>query len=217
MTFTQKALLTACLLVGSTVTHQAQVTVPPFNVDSGGAIVEATGSSFTFNVSDLSADVSSVNLRLAFTYDFMDDLSISLTSPSGLRSVSLLGNDAGAPATFQDVVFSDSGANFPTGFPSPFTGTFKTQTGQSLSSGASSFNGLTADQANGAWTLSIIDRSTTDGDSGFLYRSGTSPAPWTGFVGTQLEITVVPEPSTYATLFGLCVLGLAVIRRFRRA
>ncbi len=218
MTFTKTALLTACLLVGGTVT-QAQVTI---DVASGGAIAE-TGSSFTFNVSGVSADVSSVKLRLAFSYNFLDDLNITLSSPGGVKSVAVLGaahGDGDGSAEFRDVVFSDSGSAFPSSASNPLSGTYRTQTGQDLSSGASSFSGLTPAEANDirGWTLSFIeDVATRDGDSGILYRSGTVPAPWTGFVGTQLEITVVPEPSTYATLFGLGALGLAVIRRFRKA
>ncbi|MBI4327419.1 MAG: proprotein convertase P-domain-containing protein, partial [Chloroflexi bacterium] len=188
MTLTKKALLTACLLVGGTVTHQAQVTI---DVASGGAIAE-TGSSFTFNVSGLSADVSSVALRLALSYSFLDDLNISLTSPGGVKSVAVLGAGAAFAGTeFRDVVFSDNGSAFPSNpVADPFSGNFKTQTGQNLSSGASSFSGLTPAQANGAWILSFTDVNPVDGDTGTLYKGAT--APWGG-VGTQLEITVVPE------------------------
>ncbi len=214
MILTKKALLTACLLLGGTVTHQAQVTI---DVASGGAIV-STGSSFTFNVSGLSADVSSVNLRLAFSHSFLDDLNISLTSPGGVRSVAVLGtapHGAGDGTTeFRDVVFSDSGLAFPSSASQPLSGTYKTQTGENLSSGPSSFSGLAPVQANDAWTLSFTDDEPAFGDSGTLYKGGT--APWGGS-GTQLEITLVPEPSTYATLFGLGALGLAVLRRFRKA
>ncbi len=172
------------------VPEPANPLIKKIDVASGGAIAE-TGSSFTFNVSGLSADVSSVKLRLAFFYSFLEDLNISLTSPGGVKSVAVLGRGATFQGTeFRDVVFSDSGSVFPSGsIGVSFSGTYRTQTGQNLSSGPSSFNGLTPAQANGAWILRFTDVNQGDGDKGTLYKGVT--APWGG-LGTQLEITSAP-------------------------
>jgi subtilisin-like proprotein convertase family protein len=62
------------------------------------------------------------------------------------------------------------------------------------------FNG--AGSPNGAWTISITDLS--GGDAATLGNWG-------------LELTGVPEPSTYASIFGIMALGFAVYyRKFRK-
>ena len=189
-----------------------------FNVDAGGVIADATATPtttpFTFTVTD-NFTVTAISLQFSASHSFVGDLKVVLQSPLGTQRelFSNLGRIGGSENTwFQDIVFTDSastriGAVVDT---NPYVGNYKAQqvTGD--------LSGFIGENSLGVWTLFVTD--TAPPDSGYLYRVGdnsnTLPSAQTRFgIAAGTALTVVPEPSEYATVFGLVALGVVIIHR----
>lgn len=126
-------------------------------------------------------------------------------------------NLTGTTAGQFDVFTQDAGGFFTLG------GTMNLKFNNTFTSGASfDLYNLTSGSADGFTTISVAGSyvgSLTEG----------TPGLWTGTVGGQaftftessgilnIAAAAIPEPSTYAAIFGLAILGLAALRRRRRA
>lgn len=211
-TLTKKALLLAALASLGVSTTQAQLVV---KVDAGGTLDEADAAThdFFFTVNAASGSITDLDLFLDFTFTDNGgdggafELSATLIAPDGTTTSSVF--DAGrilsSSIAFDDVRFTDGGNG---DFIDFADGNGLADEGPYDPDGAFSvFNGMTAAAASGTWTLRMTSTSV-DGDTGTLFRQEGS--------GTELSmagLTAVPEPSTYALVFGLGALGFAAIRR----
>ena len=165
-----------------------------FNVNSGGPISDAISATpddisvtttFLFDVAGVTGIIGDINARTSIAHTFDSDLTAVLISPSG-TSVTLFDIIGGNGENFQDTVLDDSAPTYIRYGDAPFIGSYKPHDdfhGDSLSD----FNGQ---NPNGQWRLDITDHIS--GDSGILYKAGET-APWGTAIGTQLEITAVPE------------------------
>jgi hypothetical protein len=166
------------------------------DVDLGGAITDANGgpmtTDFTFTILE-SAMIEDLNVRLAIAHTYVEDLTITLSSPGDVTTVSLFDEFySGGGVNFQDTVLDDNPTlsfigDFPTSSP-PYAGAYRPGYGEAWAD-LSDFNGL---DMQGTWTLSITDNY--GGDSGTVYQAGDAGA-WSGIIGTQLilEVPVTSE------------------------
>ena len=206
MNKTKKALLIAALVVGGTIATNAQVTVAVGGAEVGNAFSDATIPEFTFDFSGkgISGIASmELNLTMSYTDSFAtgggpSDLSASLKAPDG-TSVAVFGTLTGnskTTVTFTGAKFLDSGSSLPEN-DATYTGSY------APSSAFSGFNSLSSGNINGTWKLLFSDANAFGTDSGNLNSA------------TSLTITAVPEPSAYAAMMGLGMLGFAAFRRSR--
>jgi len=190
-----------------------------FNVTSGGPISDAivavpddisVTTTFFFDVAGVTGTIGDINARTSIAHTFDSDLTAILKSPSG-TAVTLFDIVGGNGVNFQDTVLDDSAPTYIRYGDAPFIGSYKPHDdfhGDSMSD----FNGQ---NPNGQWRLEITDHIS--GDSGTLYKAGEI-APWGAAIGTQLEITAVPEPEAYALAAGIGLLGFALVRhRIRKS
>jgi subtilisin-like proprotein convertase family protein len=118
-------------------------------------LVEATVIS-TLNVSGLTDYVTDINVSINITHTWIGDLAIFLESPTGELSL-LINQRGGSGDNMVNTIFDDSAAlAIGQGAP-PFTGSFRPETPLAV------FNGLPAAQANGTWTLYVLDLFDEDG------------------------------------------------------
>jgi len=183
----RKALLIAgCILAACSLSSAAIIV----DVDSGGAITDANGGAnttdFTFTISQ-SGTILDMNVRLAIEHSFVEDLTITLTSPGGSPTVvTLFETYSGTPdANFQDTLLDDNNTLSFIGTQNPpYAGSYRPGV-DGDSDDLSDFNGLSM---TGIWTLSVTDNA--NGDSGTLYKAGDTPEPWTSMIGTQLILEI---------------------------
>ncbi|MGM0636252.1 MAG: reprolysin-like metallopeptidase [Bacteroidota bacterium] len=101
-------------------------------------------------------EISSMNVSLDITHDFISDLSISLEGPDG-ESVLLFDGNC-ADETGMALTFDDEGSEIPNDCPDPLTGIFSPLAGE--------FDQWTETNSAGVWTLVVQDNSP--GDTGTL-------------------------------------------------
>ncbi len=139
-------------------------TVTPI-FDAGPPVVPATQiTDIPITVAGFTGVIGDVNVSFHLTHTFDADLDISLISPGGLVSIDLTSDNGGASDNYgtscspdgSRTTFDDSAGTDITAGAAPFVGTFRPE--QALAA----FNGLTAAQVNGTWTLRINDDFTTD-------------------------------------------------------
>jgi subtilisin-like proprotein convertase family protein len=205
--FGRKALLIAgCILAASSLSFASVI----IDVDSGGAIADANGGAattdFTFTISQ-SGTIQDLNVRLAIGHTYVEDLTITLSSPGDTKTVTLFDIYAGDPVeNFQDTILDDTNTfSFIGTQDPPYAGTYRPGFNEA-SDDLSEFNGLSM---TGTWTLSVTDN--VDGDSGTVYKAGET-APWGTALGTQL-ILEIPEPMAAGVL---AIGGIAILARRRR-
>ncbi len=139
------------------------------------------GRSVTFVVSGLTHPVGRVRLVMDLSHTWTGDVTATLVSPGGARLVVIgrvgakasskfgTGSDLAGTYVFDDTggdfweAASTAGTTIPTGrYRTSTTGVHLTQRGGCLTSLAGAFNGLSAAQANGTWTLQITDSFSPD-------------------------------------------------------
>ena len=186
----------------------AQATVVA-NWDSGtlntaitdGSAVGITASQ-TFSGLDASA-INGVDVRLNISGGYNGDLYgyLVLQNANGSTATAILlnrvgtsnGDPFGSAGSGFDVTLSDSGSSSIHGASGSPTGTWQADQATTLNS---TFSGLTA---NGTWTLFLADLSSGGGQSSLV--------TW------GLDISVVPEPVTWALIIFGAVLALGVLAR----
>jgi subtilisin-like proprotein convertase family protein len=207
--FGRKALLIAsCILAAGSLSPASII----YDVDAGGDIEDANGGAkttdFTFTISQ-SGTIQDLNVRLAIGHSFVEDLTITLSSPGDAVTVTLFDTYAGNPdADFQDTLLDDTNTFSFLGTQNPpYAGTYRPGVNEA-SDDLSEFNGLSM---TGTWTLSITDHAA--GDDGHLYKAGDgTPSGWSSLTGTQL-ILEIPEPLAAGVL---ALGGMVILVRRRR-
>jgi subtilisin-like proprotein convertase family protein len=186
--------------------------VTTWEIDAGGAIADVATTTFTFTVSGYPAatTITDLNIRLAIEHTFNADLEVFLRAPDG-TGVFLFTQIGGDSDNFQDTLIDDeAGTRIQFGIP-PYIGSFGTE------QATDDLNFFDGKDPNGTWSVEITDVGT--GDVGTLYKAG-EVAPWGAAAGTQLILntSAVPEPSTYAVVFGVVALVAGqAFRRLRKA
>ncbi len=203
--------LFACLMTAMS----AQASVIPLPTATGGSIADASTSTFSFNIA---ADykISDLNIQLALSHSWVGDLTIILTGPDGITSVTLL-DQPGAPSPSAFGYNANLSADTPIVFDDEGTVAAETMGSQCGSTDLvigvdcnagesfiptellSLFDGMST---KGEWILSITDAAT--GDTGSL-RSFN-------FIVSTDDVVTVPEPASLA-LLGLGLVGLLATRR----
>jgi len=124
----------------------------PVTIASDAALILTS----TMNVSGLTDWITDVNVTLNVTHTWVGDLAFVLEAPNGDFSI-LINQRGGSGDNLTNTVFDDSAATAIGSATPPFTGTFRPETPLSV------FNGLSAAEANGTWTLFIYDFFAEDG------------------------------------------------------
>jgi hypothetical protein len=166
---------------------------------------------FTFDfsgkgISEIASISGSVKLNLTMSYtdpiglsgQGPPNLSASLQAPDGTTSVAVFSLSSSTQTTvnFTGATFLDSESSLPAD-DATYTGIY------APSSPFSGFNSLSSENINGTWKLLLADSVPGGTDTGNVNSA------------TSLTITAVPEPSAYAAMMGLGMLGFAAFRRFR--
>ncbi len=204
---TKKALLIAALVLGGTIATNAQVTVAVGGDEVGKNFQDSGIPEFTFDFSGKGiSEIASMELNLTMSYtdpiplsgQGPPNLSASLQAPDGTTSVAVFSLSSSTQTTvnFTGAKFLDSGIALPANDVT-YTGSYAPS---SLFSG---FNSLSSENINGTWKLLLADSAAIGLDNGNVNSA------------TSLTITAVPEPSAYAAMMGLGMLGFAAFRRFR--
>lgn len=196
-------ILAFALSASPLVDAQSVLTYP---VNSGGIIEDNLGglsggklTNFTFTVPQ-AFSVGTVRLRFSASHDWAADLRVFLKAPDG-TSVQLFSElNENGPSYFSDIVFRDDAANAINAPISgtdvgPWSGDYRLES-QLLST----FNGK---QANGVWTLQVIDLQL--GDTGYLYAAGdnsnTVPDAASRFgVALGTELTLISDGDVFTPL-----------------
>ena len=141
----------------------APVAIPDAN--AVGVDVPLTVSGFSgqivkavFNIDGTACSTAAGSTTVGLDHTFVNDLSATLSSPSG-RTIMLFNRAGGAGHNFCQTVFDDNAAtSIQTAFPSvaPFTGTF--QPAQPLA-------GFAGQAGNGTWILHVTDNAFFDSGS----------------------------------------------------
>lgn len=150
--------------------------IPDGTLDNGSCNQTTFGRllAVSFPVSGLSEPVNRVSLQLTFNHSFVGDLRVSLASPGDTRGMSVFddtgddglgarsGDDSDAigPYDFSDDATGDwwaAARSVDSSTPIPSGSYRPTFDGVTPSSFAVAFNGLSAAQANGSWTLRVLD------------------------------------------------------------
>ncbi|MEM1340157.1 MAG: HYR domain-containing protein [Bacteroidota bacterium] len=148
----------------------------------GSAINDLT--TLSSNLSGFTAGtILDVNVTLNLTHTWVEDLDISLTSPSG-TTVVLSNDNGGSGDNYTSTIFDDAGATSITAGSAPFTGTFSPE------GNLSDFNGQ---DPSGTWTLSIFDDFT--GDTGTL-NSFSIEVCTAGTASTDLAVSKTVDNTT---------------------
>lgn len=152
-----------------------------------------------------------------FSGSFLTDLGAALNGFT-IPSVTGAGGFGSGTSVFDEYVFvSGRALTTPSGPPTPGLAGYMNDLGTNLGSGidASDDYGLLW-FSTGTTTLTTSDTFGFQ-DLGTLPADGATITPSTTAGFATSAITVVPEPSTYAAIAGLVVLGFTAVRRRRRA
>lgn len=189
------ALLYACILAASGA--QAQTTTT-YTITPGTAINDNSCTDSTINV-PTSYTVADVNIGIALTHTWRNDLQISLIAPGGGTTVALMTNTGGNGDNVHDlfddseatvITSHDGAATDSTSTPPPYSHNYRP------AGTLSSFNGL---NASGNWTVRVCD--TANADTGTFTRADlyiTSPP--TNYVDLSLTNTVSSATPAYFDL-----------------
>ena len=180
-------------LFSSFTSTDTPISIPDYNQGAG-----TNYSSITVSDANLSS-ITDINVKLNFTSSDIHDIYCYLTfQPTGSGTISVVLMNQISPSNFGwsslSVWLDDSATT------SIQTATSVTDNGSYNPNGTlANYNGF---DPNGTWRLYFSDMAT--GDTSTLNS-------WT------LDITAVPEPSTWAMgVFGVCFAGFGVARSFRR-
>lgn len=210
----KRHLINTALLLASLCSFDAHAGGPPFGFfGAGGGLIPDNdpfgGVTTTFNVTGVTGQVASVNVKLNISHTFVGDLTATLFAPNNIAALKLFGrvgssriiatgdnSNLGGTYEFRDsaaldfwvsVAQVDSNGIVTTGaFRTTTAGTGDVAAPQRSNVGGCStflqlaFGGLRASQANGQWRLVVTDSAAQD--------TGTVTAN-----GTFLEIDTVPE------------------------
>ncbi len=162
---------------GSQQTFESQVAGVPILFDTNGNGVADTFNIDTFSdapnlgfdhtaaaitsisVSGLTDFVTDVDVKLNVTHTWVADMVIFLEAPNGDFS-QLFNQRGGSADNLTNTIFDDQAPLAISEGAAPFTGSFRPETPLSI------FNGMSASEANGDWTLYIFDVAA--GDNGVL-------------------------------------------------
>jgi Regulatory P domain of the subtilisin-like proprotein convertases and other proteases len=109
----------------------------------------------TIDVSGIDQEIEAIMINLDIDHSYTADLRIVLIAPSG-RGVTLVRQRGGSGNNFRNTVFDDSANDLIRNARPPFTGTYKPEGMLSV---------LKGENANGTWTLVIVDSARFDGGS----------------------------------------------------
>lgn len=126
----------------------------PLTIPSTAAVTLTS----TINVAGLTNFITDVNVTLNVTHTWVSDLAFVLEAPNGDFSI-LFNQRGGSADNLINTVLDDSAASPISAGVAPFTGSFRPETPLSI------FNGLSAADANGTWTLTVFDFFPEDGGS----------------------------------------------------
>lgn len=196
--------VSALTATGATFSNSSSISIPDL----------ATGSPYpsTLDVSGLGSSLSSITVTLTdFTHSSVPDIAIVLQSPSG-ANVMLMGGAGGFVNSPITVTFDDAaGSQVPSFFPPLTTGSYRptdnfgsvtfSDAGSHTepSSWTTTLGTFVGTNPNGQWKLFVED--FVGGDVGSIAG------------GWSMNLTAVPEPSTYAAIAASALVGFAWIRR----
>lgn len=206
------------------------------------------GVATTFAVTGLTGEVRDVSVTLSITHTWVGDITATLISPDGLARLKLLGRTGSSRSSgFGDssnlggeYVFSDSAAQdfwvaaaavgdtaavTPATYRTTTAGRGDIAAAQRTNAGGCStflqlaFRGLSAAQANGTWTLLVVDGATPDTGSvtaaSSVLNITTGPATpeaalfRSGFEnGETQDIPPLPAPIVASSVRGTCTPGV---------
>lgn len=140
------------------------------------------------------------------------------TEWAGLHLTNTSGSTiAGFEVDFRAVTADQNSAQEYTFEYAVFTGTGTPTVWNTLSDDAFNFGGATTTEGNPIIRSAILPNSVlADGESLFIRWNNNRAANNDGGMGfNEINLTVIPEPSTYAAIFGLVALGAMIWRRRR--
>lgn len=117
--------------------------------------VKPANISSTIEISNIVGRIQRVSVTIDVQHSFTKDLKIYLIGPEG-QEVLLVGNEGGSGDHFINTNFDDDSPTHITNSFPPFSGSFRPE------GNLDDFKGL---EANGTWTLRVMDESYLDGGS----------------------------------------------------